>query len=152
MKKLISVLLLACMLVMPFAAMAEADAEPAALELPEGWTAVEMSDEDVENGIVYAVTNGESVLTISFVATEGKTVEQLVEEAKADGMTEVETKNEDGADLIGFKSEVDGVVTAHVALVYAEENVMIVFSFTPCADEAAENAFAELVQFLAAQL
>ena len=86
------------------------------------------------------------------VATEGKTVEQLVEEAKADDMTEVETKNEDGADLIGFKSEVDGVVTAHVALVYAEENVMIVFSFTPCADEAAENAFAELVQFLAAQL
>ncbi|MBQ6255011.1 MAG: hypothetical protein IJJ60_00340 [Clostridia bacterium] len=152
MKKMISILLLACMLVMPFAAMAEADAEPAELELPEGWTAVEVSDEDAENGLLYAVTNGESVLTITLAATEGKTVEQLVEEAKADGMTEVETKNEDGANLIGFKSEVDGVVSANIALVYAEEGVMIVFSFTPCADEAAENAFAELVQFLAAQL
>ena len=132
--------------------MAEADAEPAELELPEGWTAVEVSAEDAENGILYAVTNGESVLTISFVATEGKTVEQLADEAKNDGMIDVEIQNEDGADLIGFKSEVEGVVSAHVALVHAEENMMIVFSFTPCADEAAEAAFVELMQFLAAQL
>ena len=152
MKKLISALLLACMLVLPFAAMAEDAAEPAELELPEGWTALEVSEEDAQGGILYAVTNGESVLTISVAETEGKTVEQLAEEAKNDGMIDVEIQNEDGADLIGFKSEVEGVVTAHIALVYAEEGVMFVFSFTPCADEEAETAFVELMQFLAAQL
>ena len=152
MKKLIAILALLCVVVMPFAAMAEADAEPAELELPEGWTAVEVSAEDAENGILYAVTNGESVLTISVAETEGKTVEQLAEEAKNDGMIDVEIQNEDGADLIDLKSEVEGVVTAHIALVYAEEGVMFVFSFTPCADEEAETAFVELMQFLAAQL
>ena len=66
-------------------------------------------------------------------------------------MAEKKTKD-DSKYLLGAVPEVEGVVTAHIALVYAEEGVMFVFSFTPCADEEAETAFFELMQFLAAQL
>ncbi|MBR0218169.1 MAG: hypothetical protein IJQ33_03065 [Clostridia bacterium] len=155
MKKLISVLLLACMLVMPFAAMAEAaEAEEAAavenLQLPEGWTAVEVSDEDAEKGVLFVAKNGEKVLTISIVATEGKTVEQLVEEAKNDGV-ELEVLDAE-SNLLGFDMEVEGVVVSTLVLVYVEEGFSLNFSFSPCSTEEDAAAFLELVNSLSAQL
>ena len=152
MKKLISVLLLACMLVMPFAAMAEAAEATAveALQLPEGWTALEESEEDANNGVLFVAKNGEKVLTISIVATEGKTVDQLVEEAKNDGV-ELEVLDAE-SNLLGFDMEVEGVVVSTLVLVFVEEGFSLNFSFSPCSTEEDAAAFLELVNSLAAQL
>lgn len=153
MKKMLAMLMLLCVLVMPFSAMAEADAEipgdvyvleDLGLEIwiPEGLDFLEVSDKDAENGVLYTLTDDEKTCAMVVVALkiEGKTMEQLVAEATEDGMTEIDVVEINGIPAIAYKAEAENM--GCVALVDVENGVMVVFSFTPFDTEEAQALFA----------
>ena len=171
MKKLISVLLLACMLVMPFAAMAEApvitwdEVGAAAVEayelsgdfvaleelgltiwVPADLDFAEVSEEDAAAGRLCLLTDGSTcALTVDAVHVDGMTLDQALENAKASGMFEPEIVNVNGLSALSYKNE--AINAGCVVLVDTNSN-MIIFSFTPIEGEAAQIAFTVIMSSL----
>ena len=170
MKKLISVLLLACMLVMPFAAMAEApvitwdEVGAAAVEayelsgdfvaleelgltiwVAEGMEEQEVSDEDAAAGRLCILADDSCALTVDAVHVDGMTLDQALENAKASGMFEPEIVNVNGLSALSYKNE--AINAGCVVLVDTNSN-MIIFSFTPIEGEAAQIAFTVIMSSL----
>lgn len=163
MKKLIALMLLLCVVLMPFAGLAETiawdevgapvieaagingdfyalDELGLAIFVPEGLNFIEIPEESAAEGILYMLTDDEMscALTVSYVHEDGMTLDKLLEAAIEEGMFEPEIVNINGLDAVSYKDE--GNDLGVVALVDANCNV-ILFSVTPIAGEDAELVF-----------
>ena len=172
MKKMLAMLMLLCVLVMPFSAMAETatsitwdEVAPIietsglsgdfyamedlnlAIWLPEGLTEVELTEEEAANGLLSVLTDdeGSCALIISCVNQEGMTLEGLLAAAIEDGMVEPEIVNINGMDALSYKDA--GNNAGCIALVYTDGDV-VVFSFTPIDVEGADVIFGLLMASL----
>ena len=170
MKKMIAMLLLLCVMVMPFSGMAETaeieidainweDVSPIieageiegdfylmeALELviwiPAGLNPVELTEEDIANGILYVWADEEEECAVVITAenVEGMTLELALEAAIASNMSDCEFVTLNGLDAVSYKDTETN--TGNVVLV-SEEGDIVTFAITPFEGEEAELAFA----------
>ena len=159
MKKLIALLALVCVMMLPFAAMAEeinwADMQPAIEELglkgdfialedmglmvwiPSTMAYYEPSAEDAEAGRYAIFADDECALTIDVVNVEGMTPDQALANAQANGMTEAGIDTVNGLSAVIYLNEAQSL--ASFVLVDTNCN-MIIFSFTPVKDDLTKLA------------
>ncbi len=174
MKKMLVMLTLLCVVLLPFAAMAETATttitwdevgaplvEASGLEgdfyalediglaiwLPAGLNAVELSEEDIAAGYLYVLTDDEEtcLITIDAVNVEGMTLDGVLEEAVAQGMFEPEIVIINGLSAVSYKDEANN--TGCVVLVDTNCNV-ITFSLMPIEGEDAELVFGLIMSSL----
>ena len=174
MKKMLAMLMLLCVLVMPFSVMAETATETITWEevgaplveasglegdfyaleelglaiwLPAGLSAVELSEEDIAEGYLYVLTDDEEscFITIDAVNVEGMTLDGVLEEAVAQGMFEPEIVIINGLSAVSYKDEANNA--GCIVLVDTNCNV-ITFTLTPIEGEEAELAFGLIMSSL----
>ena len=174
MKKMLAMLMLLCVLVMPFSVMGETATETITWEevgaplveasglegdfyaleelglaiwLPAGMSAVELSEEDIAEGYLYVLTDDEQscLITIDAVNVEGMTLDGVLEEAVAQGMFEPEIVIINGLSAVSYKDEANNA--GCIVLVDTNCNV-ITFSLMPIEGEEAELAFALIMSSL----
>ena len=162
MKKIAALLMLVCIAVMPFAALAEVPSitwqevgEPFVAQYELQGDAVALSDiglaiwvpadliytETEEEGRLYLFIDKdqECYLAVDFVNVEGMTLEQAYENAVNNGMTEPEIVNINGVSALTYKN--DDANAGQIVLVDTNGN-MIVFTFAPVDSEAGQIAYA----------
>ena len=162
MKKIAALLMLVCIAVMPFAALAEVTSitweeagEPIAAQYElQGdfvnldalglkiWIPADLIyTETEEEGRMYLFIDKdqECYLAVDFAVSDGMTLEQAYENAVANGMTGPEIVSINGINALTYKDEANNI--GQIVLVNADGE-MVIFSFGPVDSEAGEIAFA----------
>lgn len=162
MKKLIALLMLVCIALMP-AALAEtitweevggAAVESNGLEgdfysledmglliwLPSSLSEMEISEEDAANGryALYMDQENGAYVAIDAVHVDDMTLDQALENATANGMTEPEIVNINGIDAVTYADPANNL--GAIVLVDTNSN-MIIFSFSPIDSDEAKLAY-----------
>lgn len=101
----------------------------------------EPSEEDAANGryALFVDEDQECYLAVDALAVEGMTLDQALENAVANGMTEPEIVNINGLDALSYADPNNNI--GCIVLVDTNSN-MIIFSFSPVDSDAGKIAFA----------
>lgn len=164
MKKMIAMLMLLCVTLLPFAGVAEdgvvnwEDVAPVleasgvtgdfyalnelglAIWLPDGLGQVELSDDAIAAGYLYMLTdeNQTNMITVSAVNAPGLTLDQALENAKANGMYDPEIVVINGLSAITYLDKANNM--GAVVLIDTNYNV-ITFSFMPISTDEEIQAY-----------
>ena len=168
MKKIAALIVLACIAMMPFAAMAEPVSvtwqevgEPFVAQYELKGEAVVLKDLGlmiwVPADLVYTETEEEGryalfidadqecYLAVDAIATEGMTLDQAYENAVANGMKEPAIVNINGIDALTYANEESNI--GQIVLVDTNGN-MIIFSFGPIDSEIGQIAYTVIASSL----
>lgn len=168
MKKIAALIVLACIAMMPFAAMAEPVSvtwqevgEPFVAQYELKGEAVALKDLGlmiwVPADLVYTETEEEGryalfidadqecYLAVDAVATEGMTLDQAYENAVANGMKDPAIVNINGIDALTYANEESNI--GQIVLVDTNGN-MIIFSFGPIDSEIGQIAYTVIASSL----
>lgn len=118
-----------------------------AIWIPSDLSAVEVSDEDAAAGryALFVDNDQECFLSVDAVNVEGMTLDQALENAVANGMTEPEIVNINGIDAVTYGDETNNI--GCIVLVDTNSN-LIIFSFGPVDSDEGKVGYAVIASSL----
>ena len=111
-----------------------------AIWLPSTMVATEPSEEDAAAGryALFVDEDGECALTVDAINVEGMTLDQALQNAIDNGMTEPEITNLNGLDVLGYS---DPNTNSGVMVLVDTNSNMIIFSFMPVDSDEGKIAY-----------
>ena len=109
--------------------------------VPGSFTAEELTEEQAQNGLAAAWTDGETGMTVKVTVQDvgGMSNEEFTEELKKDGAEEFEAGYVNGLEFVSYDVKTDDGTFTAIVLV-TEEAQAVTFSFGPMENEAAQQA------------